>query len=284
MQQTGGIVSGKAKLAIMYDFDGTLARGTLHDRSFIPNIGMSKDAFWKEVHSCRDEHDADEILVYMRLMLEKAKSASIQITKSLLATHGADAELFPGLSGGEWFRRINAFGASNDIAVEHYIISSGIEEMMMGCPIAKFFTKIFGSKFIYENNQAIWPAVAINYTNKTQYIFRINKQILNHHDHKSLNSYMPEHQRPIPFERMIYIGDGETDIPTMKMLNFKGGYSIAVYDRNPHQPGNGLAYVHTLLSDGRVNFVAQADYSEGSQLDITIKGIMGRIAHGIHNG
>jgi hypothetical protein len=143
-----------------------------------------------------------------------------------------------------------------------------------------FFTKIFASKFIYENDIASWPGAAINYTTKTQYLFRINKGVDNHWDNKSVNKYIPEDERYIPFDRMIFLGDGDTDIPTMKMLTYKGGHSIAVYDPNKSQ--DDLKKIHTLISDGRIEFVAPADYTENSQIDIIVKGILGKItrAHG----
>lgn len=271
----------KPKFAVIYDFDGTLARGNLQETSFIPNVGMDKDAFWKEVHKRRNEHDADEVLVYMHLMLEKANQARVGISKQDFNEHGKKAELFEGLSDGSWFERINRFGEEHGIIVEHFIVSSGIEEMISGCSIKGHFTHIFASKFIYENDKASWPGVAINYTTKTQYLFRINKGILNHSDNKSLNAYTPEHKRHIPFNRMIFVGDGDTDIPTMKMLTHKGGHSIAVYD--PMCQTRDVSRVHQLISDSRVNFVAPANYLENSQLDIIIKGILGRAVHQLND-
>jgi hypothetical protein len=242
---------------------------------------MNAKDFWDEVHKRRDEYDADEVLVYMHLMLEKAQQAKIGISSNDFKQHGARAELFPGLLEGDWFKRINRYGLENDIEIQHFIISSGIEEMIQGCPIAHYFTRIFASKFIYADGEASWPGVAINYTSKTQYLFRINKGILNHYDNAALNEYTPEHKRPTPFERMIFIGDGDTDIPTMKMLTHQGGSSIAVYD--PKCQTRDISRIHKLLSDERVNFIAPADYTENSQLDITIKGILGRVAHRLHD-
>ncbi len=263
------------RTAIIYDFDGTLARGNLQERSFIPDIGMSKEDFWRHVKANKKEYDADEILVYMHLMLEKATDTGIALSKDALRKHGHDAPLFPGLAGKVWFERMNQFAADHGIALEHYIISSGIEEMIMGCPIADAFHHIFASKFIYQNGNAAWPGVAINYTTKTQYLFRINKGILNHWDNDAINAYVPERERPIPFERMIFVGDGDTDIPTMKMLTYKGGYSIAVYDPAPGK--RDITKIHKLISEGRVDFVAPADFEDKSQLDIIIRGILGRI-------
>lgn len=264
------------RTALIYDFDGTLARGNLQEQSFIPDIGMSREAFWAEVKRRTKTHDADEILVYMHLMIEKAKEKGTAITIDALQQHGKAAPLFPGLENSAWFGRINDHAAEHGLGLEHYIVSSGIHEMIEGCSIRGAFKQIFASKFIYNNGQASWPGVGINYTTKTQYLFRINKGVGNHWDNESINGYMPEDERPIPFDRMIFVGDGDTDIPTMKMLTYKGGHSIAVYD--PNRTERDLSKIHKLISDGRVEFVAPADYSEKSQLDIVVKGILGRIA------
>jgi len=264
------------RTAIIYDFDGTLAKGNLQERSFIPQVGMSVAEFWGEVKTRKEQEDADEILVYMHLMLEKARLAGLAVTKDALRQHGADAPLFPGLAGKVWFERINAFAAEQGLALEHYILSSGIEEMILGCPISDAFTKVFASKFIYENGHASWPGVGINYTTKTQYVFRINKGIENHWDNETLNAFTTEDERPIPFERMIFLGDGDTDIPTMRTVTDKGGHSVAVYD--PSRTDRDINKVHRLIADGRVDFVAPADYQEKSQLEIIVKGILGRIA------
>lgn len=264
------------RTALIYDFDGTLARGNLQETSFIPNIGMTKEDFWAEVKARTRDHDADEILVYMHLMLDKAREKGVQVTVEDLRSHGEAAPLFPGLADKSWFDRINAHAAERGLVLEHYIVSSGIHEMIEGCVIRDAFRQVFASKFIYVDGVAAWPGVGINYTTKTQYLFRINKGIDNHWDNDFINSYMPEDERPIPFDRMIFLGDGDTDIPTMKMLTHKGGHSVAVYDTN--RTDRDLKKIHKLISDGRVEFVAPADYSEHSQIDIIVKGILGRIA------
>jgi phosphoserine phosphatase len=264
------------RTALIYDFDGTLARGNLQETSFIPEIGMTKTEFWEEVKARAREHDADEILVYMHLMLDKARERGLQVTAEDLRLHGKEAPLFPGLVDKSWFKRINQHAEERGLALEHYIVSSGIHEMIDGCAIRDAFRQVFASKFIYTDGVAAWPGAGINYTTKTQYLFRINKGIDNHWDNTSINNYMPEDERPVPFDRMIFLGDGDTDIPTMKMLTHKGGHSVAVYD--PNRTDRDLKKIHKLISDGRVEFVAPADYDENSQLDIIVKGILGRIA------
>lgn len=266
----------RKRTALIYDFDGTLARGNLQETSFIPDIGMTKKDFWTEVKQRTREHDADEILVYMHLMLDKARENEVQVTVEDLKRHGEKAPLFPGLADKSWFDRINEHANERGLMLEHYIVSSGIHEMIEGCQIRDAFRQVFASKFIYVEGAAAWPGVGINYTTKTQYLFRINKGIDNHWDNESINDFMPEDERPIPFDRMIFLGDGDTDIPTMKMLTHKGGHSVAVYD--PNKTDRDLKKIHKLISDGRVDFVAPADYDENSQIDIIVKGILGRTA------
>jgi hypothetical protein len=194
----------------------------------------------------------------------------------MLREHGKDAKLFNGLVGQAWFHRANKFAAQHGLDLQHYIVSSGIEEMIRGCSIQSAFRRIYASKYIYDGEVAAWPGVAINYTTKTQYLFRINKGVENHWNNDGINKYMSEGSRPIPFKRMIFLGDGETDIPTMKMLTYQGGHSIAVYDEQ--RGSRDLEKIHALIADNRVDFVAPANYEEHSQLEIIIKGILGRIA------
>ena len=261
--------------ALIYDFDGTLARGNLQERAFIPDVGMSREEFWSEVKREATSQDADEILVYMHLMIKKATEKGINVSKGTLCHHGTNPDLFPGLRNAAWFDRIDLHAGCQGLRLEHYIVSSGIEEMIRGCSVIDRFCQVFASKFIYQNGNAVWPGVAINYTTKTQYLFRINKGIDNHWNNDDLNAYKAEHERPIPFKRMIFIGDGLTDIPAMKMMTHQGGCAIAVYD--PDRSDRDLDKIHQLIADGRVDFVAPADYSEDSQLDILVKGILSRI-------
>lgn len=269
------------KTALIYDFDGTLARGNMQEVSFIPSVGMEKGAFWDEAERLTRVADGDGILMYMQLMLSHARSNGSPITRAMLREHGHDVKLFDGLksdlTGPGWFERIDALGAKYGLDIEHYIISAGLEEMIDGCPIRDAFRHVFASKFVYDDEGvAIWPAVGVNYTTKTQYLFRINKGVLNHYEHDKINRFIPDEVRPVPFERMIFLGDGDTDVPTMKMMHTKGGFSIAVYD--PRNSERDQQKIYSLISEDRVNFVAAADYREGSALDLIVKGLIGRIA------
>ncbi len=257
-------------LAIAYDFDGTLAPGNIQEYDFIPAIRMTSDAFWNEVKSLAKQHDADEILVYMGLMLEKARAAHVPVRKKDFEDFGNQVSFFDGVE--DWFKRINKYGKESGVRVEHYVISSGIREMIAGTKVANEFKAIFASSFWYEHNGiAHWPALALNYTTKTQYLFRINKGSLKVYDNSKINNFVPKADRPIPFENMIFIGDGETDIPCFRLVKDQGGHSIAVY-----KPRNrkGKSRSKSLIADGRVNFSAPANYEDGKELDCIVKAII----------
>jgi phosphoserine phosphatase len=265
--------------AIVYDFDGTLAEGNIQEHSFIPELGIQKLAFWQDVKDQAKKHDADEILVYMWRMLEVARAKNKAVTRDALVKHGRKTPLFKGVES--WFERINAHAASIGLALEHYVISSGIEEMIEGCSIRGAFKRVFASRYIYDDaGRAIWPGVAVNYTTKTQFLFRINKGIENTYDNTAINKWMPMPMRPVPFTRMIFIGDGETDIPAMKMVRYQGGHSIAVFDPKEWKRLELQERIHGLIAEDRVHFVAPADYREQQQLEVTVKGILGRYALG----
>ncbi len=201
--------------AVVYDFDGTLAPGNMQERDFIPAIGMTKKKFWKEVAKESEKDEADNILEYMRLMLNKAQAASVTVRKNDFKAYGKQLSFFDGVlpyTDGDvqekgWFDRINKYGKASGVDVQHYVISSGIREMVAGTPIARKFKAIFASSFCYDHHGvAVWPALALNYTSKTQYLFRINKGCLKVHDHKDINRYVPDEKRAVPFRHMIYGG------------------------------------------------------------------------------
>ena len=270
-------MADRLKTAIIYDFDGTLARGNMQEVTFIPSIGVEIGAFWAEAERLTKDADADGILMYMQLMLRHARENGAPITRETLREHGREVALFEGLKDLSWFDRMNAFGEQYGLDIEHYIISAGLEEMIEGTPIRSALTHVFASHYVYdENGEAAWPAVGVNYTTKTQYLFRINKGVNNHWEHERINHFIPDEERSIPFDRMIFLGDGDTDVPTMKMMHTKGGFSIAVYD--PRSNEKDQKKVYSLISEDRVNFVAAADYREGSALDLIVKGLVGRIA------
>ncbi len=264
------------RTAIVYDFDGTLAPGNMQEHSFLPELDLTPEAFWREVRATAQAEDADEILVYMRAMLLHARRCGVPITRARLERHGRVA-LFAGLD--RWFERIDREGAEQGLAVEHYVVSSGLLEMIRGCAIFPRLTRVFASHFIYdERGEAVWPGAAINYTTKTQFLFRINKGIESTWDNDRINRWQPMAERAVPFSRMIFVGDGATDIPSMKTVRAQGGRSVAVFDPSTWGSAPARELISRLISEDRACFVAPADYTEGSQLDVTVRGILGRIA------
>ncbi len=261
-------------LAICYDFDGTLAPGNMQERDFIPAIRMKTAAFWREVAERCKKHEADNILIYMGLMLEKAQAAAVPVRRADFASYGRALQLFTGVD--TWFNRITTYGRLGGFDVSHHVISSGIREMILGNPVAKYFDNIYASSFVYDHHGvATWPALALNYTTKTQYLFRINKGVKHVYDHSKINDYVPPAERPIPFTNIIFIGDGETDVPCFRLVKELGGHSIAVYAaRKKGAKGRS----DKLLSEGRVNFAVAADYSEGKDLDRAVKAVMEKVA------
>ena len=254
----------KTTIGILYDFDKTLCTTDMQEYSFIKNLGMTSSEFWGEAAGITDEHEVEKILAYMFVMIKKCKEKGIKLTKEYLKSCGENVVLYKGVQ--TWFDRINKFGEEMGVNIEHYIISSGTYEIIEGTPIAKYFKRIYACKYMYdENGEALWPALAINYTLKTQYIYRISKGILDVTDDYNLNRLQDESLRRIAYRNMIYIGDGMTDIPCMKMVKEKGGKSIALY------PSGKSEHVKPLVEDDRINYVCVADYSPNSSLEKIVK-------------
>ena len=268
-------------MAIAYDFDGTLAPGNMQEYNFIPDLNMDKGEFWQEANELAKKHDMDEVLAYMHLMLIKAKEKNIPIREEAFMKYGEKITFFEGVES--YFERINAYAASKNMHLEHFIISSGLREFVKGTAIAKHFKTIFASGFEYdEYGVACWPALVVNYTNKTQYLFRINKGIYNSYDNTLINKSMPEDERAVPFSNFIYIGDGETDVPAMKMVNLYGGTTIAVYNpasvATPHRPKSSKDICLDLIRQNRADYIAPTNYTEGGELDVMLKKIIDKTA------
>lgn len=261
----------KNVVALIYDFDGTLSPANMQEFGLIQTFGSNPENFWKKSEELSDKNDASEILCYMKLMIDEAKAKGMRLTKENFRKFGSMVQLYPGVK--EWFALINKYGKGKGLKIVHYINSSGLTEMIEGTPISKEFQKIYACSFLYEKGEAVWPCVAVDYTAKTQFLFKINKGIKSIKDHKLINQYIPEKERPVPFSRMIYFGDGTTDIPCMKLVKQFGGHSIAVY--NPD--GNEKEISERLLSEHRVNFVCPADYTEKGQIYEVVKTIINKI-------
>jgi 2-hydroxy-3-keto-5-methylthiopentenyl-1-phosphate phosphatase len=258
------------KAAILYDFDKTLCTKDMQEYSLIPSLGYeSAGVFWDEVTELSIRYRMDSISAYLYYLQKKFAEQGNPLRRDMFAQLGNAIELYPGVS--TWFRRINDYGRKAGFLVEHYIISSGMSEIIENTPIADEFRKIYACRYYYENGEAVWPAQVVNYTTKTQYIFRINKQVLDENDDASLNEYVDPKKRPVPFTRMVYVADGMTDVPCMRLVKEYGGKSIAVYNSASER---SVSTAKKLINDGRANFMVQADYSEGSDMEKLVKRII----------
>ena len=254
-------------IAFLYDFDKTLCTTDMEDYAFIPSLGYTPAEFWGRANAFGWENRMDGLLAYMYTMIQECAAQNIKLDRAFLNHCGESIQLFPGVR--EWFARINAFGESLGVQVEHYVISSGLREIIEGSGIAQEFREIYACEFYYnENGDACWPKLDVNFTNKTQFVYRINKGILDVSRDRELNDSMPDDSKRIPFTNMIYMGDGLSDVPCMKMMRAYGGQAIAVYQANNRQG------VEKLLADGRVDFIFPADYREGMELDRTVRDIL----------
>ena len=283
-------------LAICYDFDKTLTPDDMQAQGYIQSVGYDVRRFWEETDELAHAHGMDANLAYMYKMVVEAEG-NLVLNRKALMEYGSRVKVFPGVD--RWFERIRAYGKENGVIVEHYIISSGLREMIEGTEMARngAFERIYASSFYFsERGLAKWPAQVVNYTNKTQFLFRIEKGTLDVND-PGVNEYFPPEKMRIPFRNIVYIGDSDTDIPCMKLVNSYGGHSVGVYDPDT---GN-KEKVCKMLRDNRIRYIAPADYSEGTELDRLLKAIIDKTAvfevlenkhaadvrsacHGIENG
>ena len=260
-------------VAICYDFDKTLSPDDMQAQGYIQSVGYDVPDFWKKSNSLASDNEMDQNLAYMYTMKQESEG-KVLFTKEKLAEYGASVQLFPGVE--QWFERIREYGQSQGVIVEHYIISSGLKEMIEGTSVAKAgaFEKIYASSFYYnEKGVAVWPAQVVNYTNKTQFLFRIEKGVLDINDSAVNESFSPEEMR-VPFRNIVYIGDSDTDIPCMKLVTSHGGHSIGVYNAE----SKDKTKVYKMMRDGRIKYFAPADYREGTELDLLVKAIINRTA------
>ena len=257
-------------IAIMYDFDKTLCTRDMQEYDLIPKLDMSSDDFWAEANNFGRAQKMDGILAYMYTCVRHCREKGVSLKRESFVSSGRSVELYKGVE--EWFDRINAFGKEQGAKIEHYVISSGMKEIIEGTSIADKFTEIFACEFYYdEQGNAAWPKTAVNYTNKTQFVYRINKGVLDVSNDVDLNRSMPDDSKRVPFTNMIYIGDGLSDVPCMKMMKAYGGQAIAVYQEDSRSK------VEELLIKDRVDFIFPADYSIDGELDRTVKNIIKKV-------
>ncbi|MDD4096168.1 MAG: HAD family hydrolase [Oscillospiraceae bacterium] len=264
----------KPVLAICYDFDKTLSPDDMQAQGYIQTVGYDVQEFWTETNELAENNEMDQNLAWMYKMFLEAEGNMI-FNKKTLEAYGSKVRLFPGVV--EWFERIRKYGETNGVIVEHYIISSGLKEMIEGTSVAKkdVFKKIYASSFYYDPKTGLakWPAQVVNYTNKTQFLFRIQKGVLDINDPAVNDFYSPEEMR-VPFRNIIYIGDSDTDIPCMKLVNTYGGHSIGVYNSDTEDKEK----VYKMMRDNRIKYFVPADYLEGKSLDNLVKRIIERTA------
>lgn len=255
----------KKIIAICYDFDKTLSPSDSSlDFGYFDKLGITKEQFWHETQTSPTLQKMDNILAYLYYAIYKANKLNVDITKQDFINFGKNAYFYKGVE--DWFDRINNYAKKQGYILEHYIISAGLKEVITNTKIAKHFKKIYASTYMYENDKPIWPAFVVNYTNKTQYLFRVKKNILVENDNR-VNERMIGKNVRIPFENMIYIGDSVTDIPCMSIMVKNGGTSIGVYENCPAKKELMLK----LYKNNRINHYVYADYSEESELEKTVQ-------------
>ncbi len=259
----------KPIIALMYDFDRTLALADMQNFSFIPALGYTPEEFWAKTEEFCKKYDMDKILGYLYMMIKESKEKGIKLTKEFMHDCGKAIKFYNGVT--TWFSRINEYAKSKGLICEHYLITSGNKEIVEGCPIFKEFKQVFGCEYLFDNSgEAYWPRTTVNYTLKTQYIFRISKGAISSNDDAEVNAKTSK--RRIIYQNMIYYGDGMTDVPCMILVKQNGGNSIAVY------PKEKIDRVVSLFEDGRVNYICKSDYSSGSELEKVTKLIIDSIA------
>jgi len=255
-------------VAMVYDFDGTLAPKPMQEYTILPKLGVASKAFWKKVKDETIKYQADQIVTYMRLLLDEVEANRAHITRDTLREQAKGIKYFPGVES--WFDRINKYvkeKSDGKVKIRHYIISAGLKEILEGISIKKHFHRMYACEYFFDHHKIPkFPTVVINDTTKTQFLFRINKG--KEKITETINEYMPEKNRPIPFENIVYIGDGLTDVPCMTLTKRGGGHAIAVYTPNSNK---GVTVCKKLSKANRIDFFAPADYSEGKKLEVRMK-------------
>jgi 2-hydroxy-3-keto-5-methylthiopentenyl-1-phosphate phosphatase len=246
-------------IAIVYDFDGTLSPGNMQEETIFKAYGIDKKKFWAKSQSMVTRKGYEKTLAYLKLLIDDPVFKRHPLTKRKLWELAKQVPYYPGVNAG-YFDQLNEFLRSlpevheTGITLEHYIISSGLQEILDGVSIRKYFKKIYACEYDFQGGRPIFPKLVINDTNKTQFLFRINKGKLKLSE--SINEHMPERERRIPFRNMIYVGDGITDVPSMTVTQKAGGNAIAVYDPARRVP----RAVKAMVAEHRAEHFAPADF------------------------
>ena len=249
-------------IALVYDFDGTLSPQPMQEYTVLPKLGVKPAEFWAKVNREARDTESDQMLVYMRHIIEALERAQVDVKREDFAAMARKIEYFPGVE--TWFARMNGYvkkRSRGQVGLQHYLISAGQKEILEGVSIRKHFKRIYASEYHFNHHGvATFPKFLVTDTLKTQFLFRINKGL--EKVTESINEHMPESERPIPFQNIVYVGDGMTDVPSMALTKKSGGHAVAVYDPR----GAGRATCVKLLDAGRVDFIATADYRRASKL------------------
>jgi hypothetical protein len=266
-------------IALVYDFDGTLSPQPMQEYTVLPKIGVEPGEFWARVNRDARETESDMMLVYMRHIIEALELGRIDVKRADFAAMAHRIKYFAGVT--TWFKRMNGYvrrRSGGKVKLHHYLISAGQKEILDGASIRNEFKRIYASEYHFNHHGvATFPKLLVTDTMKTQFLFRINKG--REGVTESINEHMPEGERPIPFQNMIYVGDGMTDVPSMALTKKSGGHTVAVYQPS----GKGRDTCVKLLNAGRADFIAPADYRAGSKLsrrvELLLDAIVANIAY-----
>lgn len=274
-------------IAVVFDFDDTLAPDTTS--GYLRQAGIEDlPRFWKEEVGALYTHGWDPVPAYLYKMIEASRSGRIPpITRESLASWGQQAPLHRGVE--TLFDRLReaARRANPRLHIEFYVISSGLGDVLRATRIAQEFTEIWSSEFHYgADGAAVFPRRIVSFTDKTRYLFHVQKGLIGDEDRAKpfeVNRKVPRERQRVPFDHMIFVGDGYTDIPCFSLLKQHEGIPIAVYD--PHHEerwGNAFRFV----AEGRVSNLHSANYSEGSDLSnfliMAVRSLAERIALSAH--
>jgi haloacid dehalogenase-like hydrolase len=258
-------------IAMIYDFDGTLTPQPMQEYTVLPKLGVKPAKFWADVKQEATQTRGDQMLAYMRMLLERIEEKKQHISRDDLRALGHRIQYYPGVLG--WFPRMSSYVLKRGgglVRLRNYIVSAGQKEILEGIAIRQHFKRLFASEYFFNHHGvATFPNIVINDTIKTQYIFRINKG--REDIRQSINAHMPEDQRAVPFSNMVYFGDGMTDVPGMTVTKKSGGYAIAVHNARDK---DSERMCKKLLAANRVDFYAPADFRENSRLDRRVKLIL----------
>ncbi|MCA9473393.1 MAG: haloacid dehalogenase-like hydrolase [Nitrospirales bacterium] len=267
-------------IAIVYDFDHTLSPHYMQDHTILRHAGIDPKEFWPSCTALIQSKGYDQELAYMKKLLEH--EAIRALSNKDLETMGAELTFFPGVP--DCFEELNAlFGPEEyeefGIRLEHYVVSSGLKAILDGSLIAKHVKAIFGCEFDEDDGHISFPKRTISHTQKTQFLFRVNKGLLDLD--QDVNDHMPEEVRRVPFRHMIYVGDGPTDVPCFTLMKKNGGFAVAVYNAEDHSRRSFEKCYQLAHHADRVHFMAPADYREGSHLRLILEQHIKEIAKGV---